>query len=180
MEFFCPYCTEVDRQELLLYFGFVATLSSIILFWNICVLCGQSAWNMIKSGRQNETPLGHVTKDSLSQSLPFLLALSLSLHRLITSLPPSLSFTSSFLSTVPSSFPACSHPSVNPQATGQRTVPEEEECGCCGRWGHIFMKMAEGSAEMRRQDGKESKGLPSSLRTTSETTTIIYFFHIPL
>lgn len=67
---------------------------------------------------------------------------------------------------------------MNPQATGQRTVPEEEEeeCGCCGRWGHIFMKMAEGSAEMRRWDRKESKGLTSSLKTTSETTTIIYVF----
>lgn len=118
--------------------------------------------------------------EGLPFSIPPILAGALSVLAPKSSLhshPPASSLPLSF-STVPSSFPVCSHPSVNPQATGQRTVPEEEEeeCGCCGRWGHIFMKMAEGSAEMRRRDRKESKGLTSSLKTTSETTTIINFF----
>lgn len=52
---------------------------------------------MIKSGRKNETPLGHVTKDSLSQSLPFSLALSAPPpSQTFASLPPSRFFTSSF------------------------------------------------------------------------------------
>lgn len=101
--------------------GLVATLSSIISVWKICVLCGQLAWNMIKSGRKNETPWGGVAKDSLSLALPFLMSRSLPPRSSLHSHPPASSLPLSF-SSVPSSFPVCS---VNPQATGQSTVPAE-------------------------------------------------------
>lgn len=131
--------------------GLVATFSSIfsVCLDGLCVVCGQLACKMIKSGSKNETPRGGVTEDSLSQSLPFSTSPSLPPSQIMASLPTLLLLH--FLFTFPLFPPPVFQfavrtlgPQVNPQCRRRR-----------GGWvvvgdgRHIFLsvKMAEGAAE---------------------------------
>lgn len=82
----------------------VSTFSSIIsvCLEDLCFVCGQLAWNMIKSGRKNETPWGGVTKDSLTQLLPFLMSRSLPPRSSLHSHPPASSLPLPFSSVLSS------------------------------------------------------------------------------